>query len=155
MSIAWVMPSNHLALCRSLLLLPSVFPSIRGFYSESGVCVRWPKERTFSFSIRPPNEYSGSISLKIHWFDLFAVLGTFRNLLQQHSLKASVLWCSTFFVVQLSHLYVIAGKTIALTIGSFVSRVMSLLPTHCLCLSSLSCQEATVFRVHGCSHRPQ
>ena len=116
MSIALVMPSSHLVLCRHLLLLPSIFPSIRDFSSESASCIRWPNYWSFSFSISPSNQYSGLISLKIDWFDLLAVQGTFRSLLQHHSLMASNLWCSAFFMVQLSQLYVPTGKTIALTL---------------------------------------
>ena len=114
MSIESVMPSNHLILCR-LLLLPSIFPSIRGFSSESALHIRWPKYSSFSFSISPSNEYSGLISFKIDWFDLLVVQGTLKSLLQHHSSKASILWCSAFFMVQLSHPYMTTGKTIALT----------------------------------------
>ena len=113
MSIESVMPSNHLILCRPLLLLLSIFPSIRVFSNESVIHIRWPKGWSFSFSFSPSNEYSGLISLKIHWLDLLAVQGTLKNLLQHHSLKASILWCSAFFIVQLSHPYMTTGKTIA------------------------------------------
>ena len=123
MSIESVMPSNHLILCRPLLPL-SVFPSIRGFSSEVVLCIRWPKY--WSFSISPSNEYSGLISFRFDWFD-FVVQGTLKSLLQHHSLKASILWCSAFFMVQLSHPYVTTGKTIALTIRTFVGKGMSLL----------------------------
>ena len=116
MSIALVMPSSCLVLCRPLLLLPSIFPSIRDFSSESASCIRWPNYLSFSFSISPSNKYSGLISLKIDWFDLLAIPGTLRSLLQHHSLKASNLWCSAFFMVQLSQPYVTTGKTIALTL---------------------------------------
>ena len=116
MSIELVMPLNHLILYGSLLLLPSLFPSIRVFANESALCIRWPKYWSFSFSISPSNEYSGLISFRIDWFDLLAVQGTLKSLLQYHSLKASILWCSAFFMVQLSHLYMTTGKTIALTI---------------------------------------
>ena len=109
MSIESVMPSNHLILCHPLLLLPSIFPSIRVFSSES-VRIMWPKHWSFSFSISPSNEYSGLISFRIDWFDLFAVQGTLKSLLQHHSSKASILWCSTFFIVQLSHVYMTTGK---------------------------------------------
>ena len=125
MSIESMMPSNHLILCHPLLLLPSIFPSIRVFSSESALPIRWPKYWSFSFSISPPNEYSGSISFRIDWFDLLAVQGTLRSLLQHHSLKESILWCSAFFMVQHSHLYMTTGKAIALTIWTFVSKVMS------------------------------
>ena len=116
MSIESVMLSNHLILCHPLLLLPSVFPSIRVFYNESTLHIKWPKYWNFSFSISPSNEYSGLISFRIDWFALLAVQGTLKALLQYHSSKASILWCSAFFVVQLSHPYMTIGKTIALTI---------------------------------------
>ena len=127
MSIELVMPSNHLILCHPLLLLLSIYPSIRVFSSESVLCIRWPKYWSFSFSISPPNEYSGLISFRMDWLDLLAVQRTLKNLLQHHSAKASILWCSAFFMVQLSHLYMTTGKTIALTIHTFVGKVMSLL----------------------------
>ena len=126
MSIGLVVPSNHLMLC-SHLLLPSVFPSIRVFSSESVLCIRWPKHWSFSFSISPSSEYSGLISFMIDWLDLLAVQGTLKSLLQHHSSKASILQCSAFFMVQLSHLHMAAGKTIALTIRTIVDKVMSLL----------------------------
>ena len=115
MSIESVMPSNHLILSRSLLLLPSIFPSIRVFSNESAFHIRWPKYWSFSFSISPSNEYSGLISLRIDWFDLLALQGTLKSLLQHHSSKASILWHSAFFMVQLSHPYMTTDKTIALT----------------------------------------
>ena len=115
MSIESMMPSNYLILCRPLLLLPSIFPSIRVFSNESVLCIRWPKYRSFSFSISPSSEYSGLISFRIDWFDLSAVRGTLKSLLQCHNSKALVLQCSVFFMVQLSHLYMTTGKTIALT----------------------------------------
>ena len=121
------MPCNHLILCPPLLLLPSVFPSIRVFFSESVLCIRWPKYWSFSFSISSSKEYSGLIFLRMDWFDLSAVQGTLRSLLQHHSLKASILWLSAFFIVQLSHPYMTTGKTIALTTWIFVPKVMSLL----------------------------
>jgi len=127
MSIKSVMPSNHLILCRPLLLSPSIFPSMRVFSSESILCIRWPKYWSFSFSISPSNEYSGLISFRMDWLDLLAVQGTLKSLLQHHSSKASVLHCSDFFMVQLSHPYMTAGKTTALTRWTFVSKVMSLL----------------------------
>ena len=126
MYIQKVMPSNHLILCRPLLL-PSNFPSIRVFSSESVLCIRWPKYWNFSFSISPSNEYSGLISFRIHWLDLLAVQGTLKSLLQHHSSKASILWYSSFFIVQLSHPYTTTGKTIALTRWTFAGKVMSLL----------------------------
>ena len=110
MSIELVVPSNHLILCHPLLLLPSTFPSIRVFSNESALLIRWPNHWSFSFSISPSNEYSGMISFRINWFDLLAVQGTLKSLLQQHSSKASILWRSVFFMVQLSHLYMTTGK---------------------------------------------
>ena len=127
MSVESVMPSNHLILCRPLLLLPSIFPSIRVFSNESVLRIRWPKYWSFSFSISPLNEYSGLISFRIHWFDFFEVQRTLKCLFQHQSSNASVLKCSAFFMVQLSHPYMTTGKTIALTSWTFVSRVMSLL----------------------------
>ena len=126
-SIESVMPSNHLILCRPLLLLPSIFPSIRVFSNESVLHIRWPKYWSFSFSISPSSEYSGSISFKIDWFDLLAVRGTLKSLLQHHSSKASILWHLAFFIVQHSHPHMTTGKTIALTIWTFVGKVISLL----------------------------
>ena len=122
-----LMPSNHLILCHPLFLWPSNFPGIRVFSSESTVCIRWPKALEIPFSISPSNEYSRLISFRIDWYDLFAVQGTLKSLLQQHSSKASVVWCSAFFMVQLSHPYMTTGKTIALTRHTFVVKVMSLL----------------------------
>ena len=113
-SIESVMPSNHLILCHPLLLMPSIFPSIRVFSNELVLHIRWPKHWSFSFSISPPNEYSGLISFRMDWLDLLAVQGTLRSLLQHHSSKASILWCLAFFIVQLSHPYMTTGKTIAL-----------------------------------------
>ena len=121
------MPSNHLVLCHPLLLLPSVFPSIKVFSSESVLRIRWPKYWSFTFSVSPYNEYSGLISFRMDWLGLLAVQGTLRSLLQHHSSKASNLWCSAFFIVQLSHLYMITGKTIALTKWTFVAKVISVL----------------------------
>ena len=121
------MPSNHLILCHSLLLLPSIFPSIRVFSNESALCIRWPKYWSFSFSISPSNKHPGLISLRMDWLDLLAVQGTLKSLLQHHSSKASVLQRSAFFMVQLSHPYMTTGKTIALTRQTFVGKVMSLL----------------------------
>ena len=126
-SIESVMPSNHLILYHPLLLLPSIFPSIRVFSNESVLGIRWPKYWSFSFSINPSNEHTGLISFRIDWIDLLAFQGTLKNLLQHHSSKASILWHSTFFRVQLSHPYMTTGKTIALTIWIFVGKVMSLL----------------------------
>ena len=127
MSIESVIPSNHLSLCHLLLLLPSIFPSIRVFSNESVLRIRWPKYWSFSFSISPSSEYSGLISFRMDWFDFHIVQGTLKSLLQHHSSKASVIQCSAFFIVQLSHPYVTTGKTIALTRWTFLGKVMSLL----------------------------
>ena len=121
------MPSNYLSLYRPLLLLSSIFPSIRVFSNESALCIRWPKYWSFSFSISPSNEHSGLISFRMDWLDLLAVQGTLKSLLQHHSSEASIPQCSAFFMVQLSHPYMTTGKTIALMIWIFVSKVMSLL----------------------------
>ena len=121
------MPSNHLILCHPLLLLPSIFPSIRVFSNESVLRIRWPKYWSFSFSIGPSSEYSGLISFRIDWFDLLAVQGIFKSLLQHHSSKTSILRHPAFFVVQLSHPHMTIGKPIALTRQTFVGKVMSLL----------------------------
>ena len=125
MSIESVMPSSHLILCRPLLLLPSIPPSIRVFSNESTLHMRWPKYCSFSFSISPSNEHPGLIPFRMAWLDLLAGQGTLKRLLQ-HSSKASILWCSAFFTVQLSHPYMTTGKTIALTRWTFVGKVMSL-----------------------------
>ena len=122
MSIELVMPSNHLILCHSFFLLSSIFPSIRVFSNESVLCIRWQKYSSFSFSVSPSNEYSGLISFRMNWFDLLAVQGTLKSLLQHHSSKASNLRCSAFLMVQLSHPYMTTGKTIALTRWTFVSK---------------------------------
>ena len=127
MSIQSVMPSNHLILCHPLSLLPSIFYSIRVFSKESIIGIWWPKYWSFSFSISPSNDYSGLISFRIDWFDLLVVQGALKSLLQHHSSKASILWCSAFFMVRLSHPYMTTGKTIVLTRQPFVSKVMSLL----------------------------
>ena len=126
LSMESVTPSNHLIPCHFLLLPPSIFPSIRVFSNESVLRIRWPKHRSFIVSISPSNEYSGLISFRMDWLALLAFKGL-KNLLQHHSSKASILWCSAFFIVQLSHPYMTTGKTIALTIWTFVSKVMSLL----------------------------
>ena len=122
-----VIPSNHLILCCPLLLLPSIFPNIKVFSNESVVHIRWPKYWSFNFNISPSNEYSGLISFRMDCLDILAVQGTLKSLLQHHSSKASVLWRSAFFIVQLSHPYMTTGKTIALTRWPFVGKVMSLL----------------------------
>ena len=121
-----VMPSNHLILCCPFLLLPSLFPRIRVFSNESVLCIRWPKYWSFSFSINPSNEHPGLISFRMDWLDLLVVQGTLRSLLQHHSSKASILWCSAFFIAQLSHPYMTTGKTIALTDGLLLAK-------YCLC----------------------
>ena len=127
MSIESVMPCNHLILCCPLLFSPSIFPGIRVFSSESALYIRWPKYWSFSFNNSPSNEHPGLISFRMDSLDLLAVQGTLKSLLQHHSSKASILWCSAFFMVQLSHPFITTEKTIALTIQTFVSRVMSLL----------------------------
>ena len=127
MPIESVMPSSHLILCRPLLLLPSIFPSIRVFSNESALHMRWPKYWSFSFSISPSSEQPGLISFRMDWLDLLAVQGTLKSFLQHHSSKASILQCSAFFTVQLSHPYMTTEKTIALTRQTSVGRVMSLL----------------------------
>ena len=127
MSIESVMPSNHLILCCPLLLLPSIFPSIRVFSNESALLIRWPKYWSLSFNISPSNEHPGLISFRMDWLDLLAIQGTLKSLLQHHSTKESILRCSAFFIAQLSHPYMTTGKTIALTRWTFVGKVMSLL----------------------------
>ena len=126
MSMASVIPSNHLILCRPLLLQHSIFPSIKVFSNESVLRIGWPKYWSFSFRISPSNEYLGLISFRIDWLNLLTVQGTFKSLLQHHSSKASIIWHSAFFIVQLSHSYMTTGKTIALTRWTFVGKVMSL-----------------------------
>ena len=121
-SIESMMPSNLLILCHPLLLLPSIFPSIRGFSNESALCIRWPEYWSFNFSISPSNEHPGLISFRMDWLDVLAVQGTLKSLLQYHSSKASILWCSAFFIVKLSHPYMTTGKTIALTRWTFVGK---------------------------------
>ena len=132
MSIKSVMPYNNFIFCHPLLLLPSIFPSIRAFSNESVLCIRWPKYWSFNFSFSPSNEYSGLISFRINWLDLLAVQGTLKSLLQCHSSKPSILLHSVFFIVQLSHPYNTTGKVIALTIWTFVGKIMSLLLICCL-----------------------
>ena len=122
MSIESVMPSNHLILCCSLLLLPSIFPSIRGFSNESALQIRWPKYWSFSFNITPSNEYPGRITFRMNWLDLLAVQGSLKSLLQHHSSKASILWHSAFFTIQLSHPYTTTGKTTALTRWTLLTK---------------------------------
>ena len=132
MSIESVMPSNHLIFCRSLLLLPSIFPSIRVFSNELALCIRWPKYWSFSFKISPSNEHPGLVSFRMDLLDLLAVQGTLESLLQHHSSKVSILWCSAFFIVQLSHLYTTTGKTIALTIWTCLAKWCLCFLAHCL-----------------------
>ena len=127
MSIASVMPFNHLILCHPLLIPPSVFPCIRVFSNESALHIRWPKYWSFSFKINPSSEHPGLISFRVDWLGLLAVQGTLKSLLQHHSSKGSILWHSGFFIIQLSHPYMTTGKTIALTRWTFVGKVMSLL----------------------------
>ena len=143
MSIESVMPSNHLVVCYPLILLPSIFPSVRVFSNESALHIRWPKYWSFSFSISPSNEYSGLISFRMDWIGLLAVQGTLKSLLQHHSSKASILQHSAFFIVQLSHPYMTTGKTIALTRRTFVGKVCFLIC--CLGWSYLSFQGPSVF----------
>ena len=123
MSFESVMLSNHLVLCRPLLLLPSIFPNIKVFSNESALRIRWPKYWSFSFNISPSNEHPGLISFRMDWFDLLAVQGTLKSLIQHHTSKASILWHSAFFTVQLSHSYMTTGKTIALTRWTFVDKL--------------------------------
>ena len=122
-----MMPSSHLILCHPSLLLPPIPPSVRVFSNESALRMRWPKDWSFTFSIRSSNEHPGLISFRMDWLDLLAVQGTLKSLLQHHSSKASILWCSALFIIQLSHPYLTTGKTIALTRQTFVGKVMSLL----------------------------
>ena len=144
-SIELEMPSNHLVLCCPLILLSSVFPTVRVFSSKSVLHIRWPKYWSFNFSISPSNEYSWLISFRINWFDLLAVQRTLKSLVQHRSLKASVLQHSALFMVQLSHPYMTIGKTIALIIWTFVSKMMSCFLIWCLALSQLSFQGASAF----------
>ena len=146
MSIESVMPSNHLILCHPFYLLPSIFPSIRVFSTESHLCIRWPKYWSFSLNISPSNEYSGLI-FRMDWLDLLAVQGTLKSLLQHHSSEASILWLSAFCIVQLAHPYMTTGKTIALTRQTFVGKVMSLLFNILLNLSWFFFQGASVLRI--------
>ena len=155
MSIESVMPSNHLILCCPCLLLPSIFPSIRVFSSESAFLIRWPEYQSFSFSISPSNEYSGLTSFRIDWFDLHAVQGILKSLLQHHSSKASILWHSAFFMAQLSHLYITIGRITDLTMWTFVSKVMSLIfntLSRFVIAFLLRCMHLLIC---GCSQHPQ
>ena len=143
MSIEWVMPSNHL-IPRHPLLPPSIFPSIRVFSNESALRIRWPKYCHFSFKISPSNEYSGLISFRMDWLDLLAVQGTLKSLFQDHSSKASILWCSAFFLVQLSHPYMTTGRTIALTRRTLVGKVERYYILSIVCGSSKSLETCQV-----------
>ena len=154
MSIELVMPSNHLTLCSPLLLLPSIFPSIRVFSYESTLRIRWKKYCSFSFNSIPSNEYPGLISFRIGWLHLLEVQGTLKNL-QHHSSKASVLWCSVFFIVQLPHPYMTTGKTIPLTRWNFAGKVMSLLFNMLSRLVIIFLPRSRHLLFHGCSHHPQ
>ena len=148
------MPCNHLILCHSLLVLPSIFPSIRVFSNESALCLRWPEYWSFSFSISPYSEYSGMISLRMDWLDLLAVQGTLKSLLQHHNLKASILRCSAFFMVQLSHPYMTTGKIVALTMLS-VGTVMSLLCSEASENSAVKGKEQWEEASQGCSNHSE
>ena len=139
------MPSNHLILCHPLLLLPSIFPSIRVLSNESVLRIKWPKYWSFSFNISPSNEYSGLISFRMDWFDFLAVQGTLKSILQHHSSKGSILWCSAFCKVQLSHPYMTTGKTIAFSRWTFVGKVTSLLFDMLSRFVKLFSQGASVF----------
>ena len=145
MSIKSVMPSNHLILCHPLILLPSNFPSIRVFFNESALHIRWPKYWSFSFNISPSNEYSGLIAFMIDWFDLFSVQEALESLLQHHSLKTSIVWRSAFFIVQLSYPYTTTGKTIAWLDRPLLAKWCLCFLKHCLGLSELSFQGASDF----------
>ena len=149
------MPSNHLILYRPLLLLPPIPPSIRVFSNKSTLPLRWPKYWSFSLSISPSSEHPGLVSFRMDWLDLLAVQETLKSLLQHHCSKASILRCSAFFTVQLSHLYMTTGKTIALTRWTFVGKVMSLLFNILSRLVITSFQGASIFYFHGCSHHLQ
>ena len=155
MSIESVMTSNHPILCRPLLLLPSIFPSIRVFSNESVLHIRWPMYWSLSFSISPSNEYSGLISFKTDWLDLLAVQWTLKSLLQHHSTKALILWCSVFFIVQLIHPCINIGKTIALTRWTFANKVMSLLFNMLSRLVVAFLQRSKCLLISCCSHHLQ
>ena len=155
MSLDSVIPSNHLILCCSLLLSPSIFPSIKVFSNESALHIRWPKFWSFSFSISPFNEHSGLISFGMNWMDLLAVQGTLKSLLQHHNSKASILQCSAFSIVQLSHPYMTTGKTIALTRWTFVGKVMSLLFNMLSRLVITFLPRSNCLLFHDCSHHLQ
>ena len=149
------MPCSHLILSRPLLFLSPISPSIRVFSSKSTLHMRWPKYWSFSFSIIPSKEIPGLISFRMDWLDLFVVQGTLKSLLQHHSSKASILWCSAFYTVQLSHPYMLTGKTIALTRRTLVGKVMSPLLNMLSRLVKLSFQGVSIIQFHGCSHHLQ
>ena len=155
MSTESVMRSNHLILFRPLLLLPLIFPSMGVFSNESALCIRWPKYWSFSFNISPSNEHPGLISFRMDWLYLLAVQGTLKSLLQHHSSKASVLQCSAFFMVQLSHPSMTAAKTTALTLWTFVAKLCLCFFISCLGLSKVFFQGPSVFQFHGCTHHLQ
>ena len=155
MSIESMMPSNHLILCHPLLLLPPIPPRIRVFSNDSALHIRWPKYWSFSFNISPSNEHPGLISFRMDWLDLLAVQGTLKSLLQHHSSKASILWRSAFFTVQLSHPYMTTGKTIALTKWTFVGKVMSLFFNMLSRLVITFLPRSKCLLFHGCSHHLQ
>ena len=146
------MPSSHLILCRPLLFLPPIPPSIRVFPNKSALCIRWPKYWSFSFSISPSNEHLGLISFRMDWLNLLAVQGTLKNLFQHHSSKASILRRSAFFTVQLSHPYITIGKTIAFTRQTFVGKVMSLLLNMLSRLVITFLPRSKHLLIHGCNH---
>ena len=154
-SIELVMPYNHIILCHPLLLLPSIFPSIKVFSNDSVLPIRWPKYWIFSFNISPSNEYSGLISFRMDWLDLLAVQRTLSSLLQHHSSKASILQCSAFFMVQLSYPYMTTGKTIALSRWTFVNKVMSLLSNMLSRLAIAFLPRSKRLLIRGCSHHLQ
>ena len=155
MSIELVMPSNHLILCGPLLFPPSIFPRIRVFSNESVLCIRWPKYWSFNFNISRFNEHPGLISFRMDWLDPLAVARTLKSLLQKHSAKASILWHSAVFIVQLSHPYMTTGKTIALTRWTFVGKVMSLLFKMLSRLVITFLPRISVFSFHGCNYHLQ
>ena len=152
MSIEKVMPPNHLILCRPLLLLPSIFPSIRVFSNESALCIRWSKYWSFNLSISPSNEHPGLISFRKDWLDHLVVQGTLKSLLQHHSSKPSILWSSAFFMVQFSQAYMTTGKNIALTRQTFVSKIMYLLSNMLFRLVIAFLPGASTFYFHGFIH---
>ena len=155
MSIELVMPSNHLTFYCPLLLLPSIFPNIRVFSNKLALCIRWPKYWSFNFNISPTNEHPGLISFRMDWLDLLAVQGILKSLLQQQSSKASIIWCSAFFTVHLSHTYMNTGKTIALTRQTFVGKLMSLLFNMLSRFIIAFLPRGKCLLVSWCSHHPR